>query len=1200
MYNYVSYNLFFIKTKMNSLEQLETKASKVKDELNALKTETLSLDEKKKKAEELRQQADKIKTELQKRINELDAKNDATIQSEKAKAEQLLHSLEETTSLCAEILSNSNITPTNQNNPEKSWWNNSWQETMNETNKSPDSQQQEENKGFLDKTKDAYTKTKNWIWDQWNDVWDKEKWKTEWWKNLLRTAWFVATWVWAVSLAYKWIKKLFWWWKDDKEKKEEGEEKSNNKEEKKWFRDKWYWKAIKWTAIWVSWALGINRLGKKFWWWGTEANATSSAEKQVESTEKLKDEDPEKFEKYRELWSNIDSQYNQLMEKEITSGWGGMSIADWYKKYCDNSKLSFEDFKATVPMCIDNQFSSVSNMLSEAGYYAYLRTKNFKELKEAFLKMLSDWSDKLIWSMTPFFGCLKSFEKYKNKDFLSAIKIWLDDWAPTERCEELQLFFRQYAKVINYAQDKRLALVEKIAKRKLSTMEEAWVDISKYATINDAINDEKWFEENIKSDNEYVNFMEWKLTNSIDVMKKESLFDDKLSEGVKEIKTSVDSYRADILKEKDWKDSLYRLKQNKESLSEDNYNEWMEVVDNVCKDIDDYFEKDWTYMYFSGAHTLINSDEKNKQEFLTNSWLKTVKDNLKTKLLEYKTKLKDKKITPDEVEWYSDLVNSYFAMKKEVMVASQAIQTMKSNDASRVDRALNTWAAILHDYYEQWKKAWESVKKWDIFEWWLYSTIPLLTAWWIAKVAWRNKAVKNIWDFLIKRGNVAGALVYTVPWLLSNVSRRTSHIEWLPDWTLVRWRYNIEHGGELLCQDVLEWRISWAKAERIISSRKWWEKIRGKGKSAKSLDDLLKEVWKLDKFTSGRVVSDLFNSRVKIWWKEVEISFMKNEEIRKMICWTPEKTLWKRKSFYNWYSRRQYNLAKMEANAKQLWFWELFWRAEWSTSKIKKLSENQLIFLKRIIEDWNLTDPTKQLKSLFNNIDQIDLKWVTEEGLIKIIEEIWSNPTDLEDIAKIQNRVNKFKSAEALSQQRLSHPIFSDIDNTKWALQDELNRCGPDTPKGKQIKKQIDQLEEFKQEIWSMPDDEFKRMGGILECFQSSWSRKSLNEVITEATKLRKIMDTGGWAIKLSETWVLDSAWRVVYKTKTIEEIINELDVDSLRQAKRFHWEIASELEDIAKIFEQIKIAKNANKISWNLVDIAKWIKLLTKLAKAT
>jgi hypothetical protein len=49
-----------------------------------------------------------------------------------------------------------------------------------------------------------FWKAWDWIWEQWSDVWSGDKRKQQPWKNLLRTAWFVATWVWAVALAYKW------------------------------------------------------------------------------------------------------------------------------------------------------------------------------------------------------------------------------------------------------------------------------------------------------------------------------------------------------------------------------------------------------------------------------------------------------------------------------------------------------------------------------------------------------------------------------------------------------------------------------------------------------------------------------------------------------------------------------------------------------------------------------------------------------------------------------------------------------------------------------------------------------------------------------------------------------------------------------------------------------------------------------------
>ena len=47
--------------------------------------------------------------------------------------------------------------------------------------------------------------------------------------------------------------------------------------------------------------------------------------------------------------------------------------------------------------------------------------------------------------------------------------------------------------------------------------------------------------------------------------------------------------------------------------------------------------------------------------------------------------------------------------------------------------------------------------------------------------------------------------------------------------------------------------------------------------------------------------------------------------------------------------------------------------------------------------------------------------------------------------------------------------------------------------------------------------------------------------------------------------------------TKSIKQIIGDLDATSLRNAKAFHSEITNELEDIAKIFEKIKVANVAD-----------------------
>ncbi len=84
------------------------------------------------------------------------------------------------------------------------------------------------------------------------------------------------------------------------------------------------------------------------------------------------------------------------MKKELDAGWSGMSIADGYVKYADKTKLSKEDFQATVPMCIDNEFSSVENLLSEGGYYGYLREKSLGEIKSFLIGKGKEWIGKIM------------------------------------------------------------------------------------------------------------------------------------------------------------------------------------------------------------------------------------------------------------------------------------------------------------------------------------------------------------------------------------------------------------------------------------------------------------------------------------------------------------------------------------------------------------------------------------------------------------------------------------------------------------------------------------------------------------------------------------------------------------------------------------------------------------------------------------
>ena len=253
---------------MANIEQLKKETDEIKKWLEDLKKNiSLSESEKKEKAEKLKSQAETTKQRIQSEIDLLSDKTDDESKKNKEEAEALLTSFDEIMNLYASILGTSN---------------------------SEDLEGQElDEKGF-------FWNAKDWVWKQWDDVWSKEKWKDETWKNLLRTVWFTATWIWAIALTVKWIKKLWnwaFWDKDedneeaqveDKEKIEDEENmeevdkksKKKNKKKKKSKKEKsesswrkkflvwaWLtaWTVVGWVEVYKHWNRISSRFKEKLW-----------------------------------------------------------------------------------------------------------------------------------------------------------------------------------------------------------------------------------------------------------------------------------------------------------------------------------------------------------------------------------------------------------------------------------------------------------------------------------------------------------------------------------------------------------------------------------------------------------------------------------------------------------------------------------------------------------------------------------------------------------------------------------------------------------------------------------------------------------------------------------------------------------------------------------------------------------------------
>lgn len=207
-----------------NIEAFDTKIKSIKDELNSLNNSILSWNEKINKIKELQEKTNNTKEELEKEMSTLS-------EEEKEKAQAQLDTLNELINF--ELLLYK--TATDNNKPEQSW---NW-----------------------DKKEWFFSKTKDWIGSQRSDIRDKDKRKDETGKNLLRSAWFIATWGWAIALVVGWIKRLVERRREKKAAETATQTNPENPEteveqgNKPWFRKRPFWKVLKRLWIWsaVAW-----------------------------------------------------------------------------------------------------------------------------------------------------------------------------------------------------------------------------------------------------------------------------------------------------------------------------------------------------------------------------------------------------------------------------------------------------------------------------------------------------------------------------------------------------------------------------------------------------------------------------------------------------------------------------------------------------------------------------------------------------------------------------------------------------------------------------------------------------------------------------------------------------------------------------------------------------------------------------------
>ncbi len=932
---------------MTNIEQLKNEVKDITNSLKELKEDvSLPENEKKRKAEELKSQAETAKQKIEDEIKTLENSTDSESNKKIEEAKTVLNSLTEVMNLYNSII-----------------------QSLNTSRSTPVQPEMEE--------KNIFTKAKDWIWDQWDSIWTKEK-RTigsEWWKNVLRTAWFIATWVWAVALTYKWLKTLrkraF---SDDKEEDtDESGSKSKKKKKKKSkpFWDRWYWRALKRGAIgtWIYWV--AHWIFTWSWFEDLLKRWSLKTEKPKEQVNKYKELSPEMKEKYESLWEKVNEFYDNIRSKEVSNGYNNpYDLWTISKNVANDTWNSNADvvYKWLVPFCMDDGLKNVEQLLSERNFTTYLFDKDTTEV----MTEITSWTSGAIWSVLwKFVWSLESFIPFSSGSGSLSEKIqkWFES-DPQSRIDELNFFFRQYTKVLTYMKDKERAIAYKIAEEKCQSELSEKSEDDKVKFIQEKLADNDRFENNVKKDSRYQNFMNSKILNSGEALTNAGLFDWEMS-------PILNGWIIDPLDNEF--DNIMQIDEDGKTIVD----KWIEEFDGnnlgnqtkidlvkMCNDLkDDIEDNNDRWWLFAWLSYLFNSNDSNREKFLEETWLKDFMNNLTWKIDGIKTKIENGTVTKAELEQLKETTLAYFAFQKEMEVAIYTIQWIRSDNPDYLRRLIESQVIWFNNFMSRLNKifSWNG-EFWDFLVVGVWAgQITLVLSSSARRAAWRT--ARKGFKRTIKQPK--NAIVW-VAW------RPTFSNKWFRE--ALQWLGDATHKQSYFLHYALNWKI---RNERfLLEVAKNDLRLTNTNSIGEVLFDLLK--WSSNPW--------LTREDCELLWK-----YAWNSDIKKLII--DETIPWGRinEMLTDWFKpwSRQFKLNR--ANFDELKKVDTLFNEDYikNSSKAKKLLERMLS------KSVHNVDDLKYLQELF-----------IDDEFFKVINEIEDTPKAIRHMAK---HLREVKNSTAFS-----------------------------------------------------------------------------------------------------------------------------------------------------------------------------------------
>ncbi len=1084
---------------MNSIESLQTEVNQVKTDLDLLKAVTNETI-KQTKAESLAQDVTATKEKIKKELDALKWLTDATSLENTRKLEAMLLTLETSTTELT-TLKASVTTPLNSS-----------EETPSELQEEHKEEQEDE------------TKEKNWIKRQWDGVTSKEEWKTNTWANIARVAWGIG----AVSLAVRWIKKLFGRGKKNKEKKE-GEEST----EKKGFRQKPLGKFLKWTGIGTGayylihgFVTGKWNLKDFFDWNKLGADNHDESWEQVESYTERAEKNPEQKEKYESFWDTVDAYYESIFAKELDAGWeddADMSSIPENVAAKNEGKNIDVTLKGVVPYCMDNSFSSVKSILSEKGIEVDIFQRDIAEIKTRvvwWIKWtLGKW---LLW----FLSVLPSFiakgigstteEKVENR---------ISSGKREDRIAELKFFFRQQVRMTVYLNQKKNELIKKIAEEKLAVN-----NPENFESVEEALNDADRVEKEILNNADYTSFINGSILNAVDIMRKRDVFWDTPDEDVQKVVDEIDTQRDEIMDGTCGDDIITRCKADFEDdgkLETANSTVLTESCRNIINDITEEVEWPMEESMRNIYEDLRDSNDAQLRQLLKESPLLKMFGDIKQWLEDMILKIQNGTFTKEDLVSLKKVVNNYFAFKKELMIGANTFEQIKDENGNIVISLGKFLRGCLQNIWEGlfWGHGFRE-GAWYVVTW----AIPIFTV--VAGVLWFRKP-KNRYKTWV-------AIYNTVPRVSQSLLRTTKTINrkymWPP--SMIRKAFfEGATGPTKLEASLMQGNISLRKASQIVDN----------GMNGKFVWRNTKSI-RLTRYGANNNIDTI----KKILMDKIFPTFKLVDDELEMVA----------KNFDN----RTWNKLLLTSTNKD------------TINLMKKyealqVSGEKKLFFDKILDSGDLSK--SDIQKLIKYADDIDISNLETKELNKIAKKLSkeiSNLADanainakITDLKKTVNVVDVLTDAQKACQKMINNKI-SVLQKQVWTLSGVEKKI---------MELDIDNLRKLAQDMKHLPDDEVKVLNNLL------WTNVSMRYIskILSVDDPMKILSKMNAATKIDEfEIILKSA-----KNADVDDMIHALK--SINKFDGFHKQF---LKNVGVMSDAVRTLKNSQKLMKTLKILAK------------